>query len=350
MKRFLRVVLFMTLVVTLLAPGGSGLAANKKVILKLAHADSIDPKVSRKQVMSETFASVVNSKLAGQVEVQIFGAGTLGGEREYVEAIKSGVVQAGIASGPIANFYPNAMITDIPYLFPSAPIAYEVLDGAFGKKLAAGFLTETGMRCLALGEVGFRHFTNSKHPIRSPKDIRGLKIRVMETPLYLTLIKSMGGGPTPIAWPETYSALQTGVVDGQENPIGSIVSGKLYEVQKYVTLDGHVYGVDWFVINEKFFQSLTSSQRKVLLEAAKIAVDAERRFVQNMDKDGLKILTDNKVEVYTPTAAEKAEFRKVTQQPIIDYLKTNAKVEPKMIDAALKAVKDAEAKAVKWNN
>ncbi len=346
-RKIVHVILLITLVASLLATANFGLAAQVKV-LKLAHADSIDPKVSRKQVMCETFANVVNSKLAGQVEVQIFGAGTLGAEREYVEGIKSGVVQAGIASGPIANFYPNAMITDIPYLFPSSEVAHEVLDNsAFAKKLTAGFLTETGMRCLALGEVGFRHFTNSKRTIKSPKDIQGLKIRVMETPLYLTLIKSMGGGPTPIAWTETYSALQTGVVDGQENPIGSIVSGRIYEVNKYITLDGHVYGVDWFVINEKFFSGLTASQKKVILEAAKISVDAERRFVANMDKDGLKILTDNKCEIYTPTAAEKAEFKKVCQPPIIDYLKTNPKVDPKMIDAALKAVADAEAKLAK---
>lgn len=344
-KKLLPVVLLITLAVTLFAAGNSGMAAGKKIILKLAHADSIDPKVSRKQVMCETFANVVNSKLAGQVEVQVFGAGTLGGEREYVEGIKAGVVQAGIASGPIANFYPNAMITDIPYLFPSAEVAYEVLDkSAFAKKLTAGFLSETGMRCLALGEVGFRHFTNSKRTIKSPKDIQGLKIRVMETPLYLTLIKSMGGGPTPVAWPETYSALQTGVVDGQENPIGSIVSGRIYEVNKYVTLDGHVYGVDWFIINEKFFAGLTSNQKKVILEAAKIAVDAERRFVANMDVEGLKILAANKVEVYKPTDAEIAEFKKVTQPPIIEYLKTNPKIDPKMIDAALKSVADAEAK------
>lgn len=278
------------------------------------------------------------------MEVQIFGAGTLGGEREYVEAIKIGMVQTGIASGPISNFYPNAMITDIPYLFPSKQVAYEVLDGSFGKKLGTGFLKATGIRCLALGEVGFRHFSNSKRTIKSPKDIQGLKIRIMETPLYRTLIKSMGGGPTPIAWPETYSALETGVVDGQENPIGSIVSGKLYEVQKFVTLDGHVYGVDWFVMNDQFFQGLSASQKKIILEAAKIAVDTERSFVNKMDNDGLKILTDNKVEVYTPTAAELAEFRKTTQQPIIDYLKTNAKVDPKMIEEALKAVKSAEAK------
>ena len=342
MKKIVNLVLVAALLVILLAASSIGIAADK-VVIKLAHADSIDLKVSRKQVMCEVFAKEVNSKSGGKLEVQIFGAGTLGGEREYVEAIKAGMVQSGIASGPVANFYPTAGITDIPYLFPSKKVAYAVLDGSFGQKMGAGLLaaSET-LRCLALGEVGFRHFTNSKRTIKSPKDIAGLKIRVMETPLYMTLIKSMGGGPTPVAWPETYSALQTGVVDGQENPIGSIVSGKLYEVQKYCTLDGHVYGVDWFLMNQKFYQSLSASQRKIINEAAKAAVKAERDFVEGMDVAGLKILTDNKVEVYKPTPAELLEFRNVTQKPVIDYLKSNPKVDPKMIDELLKAVKKAE--------
>ena len=174
MKKLVHIGLMTALVVTLLATGSFGMAANNKIIIKLAHADSIDIKTSRKQAMCEAFANVVNSKSGGIIEVQIFGAGTLGGEREYVEAIKAGIVQSGIASGPIANFYPTAMVTDIPYLFPSKQVAYAVLDGSFGKKLGEGFNKATGIRSLALGEVGFRHFTNSKRTIRSPKDLQGL--------------------------------------------------------------------------------------------------------------------------------------------------------------------------------
>ena len=154
----------------------------------------------------------------------------------------------------------------------------------------------------------------------------------METPLYLTLIKSMGGGPTPVAWPETYSALQTGVVDGQENPIGSIVSGRMYEFKSTAPWTATSTALTGSSSTRSSTQGLTASQKKVILEAAKISVDAERRFVANMDVDGLKILADNKVEVYNLTAAEKAEFKKVTQPPIIEYLKTNPKIDPKMID------------------
>jgi tripartite ATP-independent transporter DctP family solute receptor len=342
LKKLLRVILVVALVVVSVSMGSLGLAAQKKMVIKLAHADPIDIQTSRKQAMCVAFANMVNSKSQGQLQVQVFGAGSLGGEREYVEAIKSGMIQAGIASGCITNFYQDAMVTDIPYLFPSAKVAWAVMDGPFGKKLAAGFLKATGIRTLAFGEVGFRHFSCGKKLIRSPKDMQGLKIRVQESPFYMTLIKSMGGTPTPVSATEMYAAAQTGVVDGIENVLGSIVSAKIYEVNKYVTLDGHTYGVDWFVINDRFFKSLKPSLQRLIMQAAKSSVNVERRFVADMDTKGIKILKDNKVEVYTPNAEELASFKSSTQKPCLDWMKT--KVSPTLIDEAFKAVKTAEAK------
>ena len=119
------------------------------------------------------------------------------------------------------------------------------------------------MRVLAYGETGFRNFTNSKLPIKSPADMKGLKIRVMETPVYVNMVKALGAAPTPIAWSEVYTALQQKVVDGQENPVATIVQAKLYEVQKYMILDGHSYGVDFFLINDKFYQSLPKETQEL---------------------------------------------------------------------------------------
>ena len=173
-------------------------------------------------------------------------------------------------------------------------------------------------------------------------DLNGLKIRVMETPLYVTEMKSLGAQPTPVAWPETYTALQTGVVDGHENVIPSIVNAKIFEVQKHVTLDGHNYGVDWFVMSDKFFKSLTPALQKVVQDAGKAACVEERRVNRALTADGVKSLKDKGVTVYTPQAAEIAQFKAATQKPVIDWLKT--KVDQKWIDAVLVAVKDAEAK------
>jgi len=309
--------------------------------LKLAHADSTDPTVSRKQAQALAFASLVNSRSGGRLVVKVYGAGSLGAEREYVEGIRAGTVEAGIASGVIANFFPTAAVTDIPFLFPTSQVAWEVMDGPFGDKLRDLFLKQTGIRALAFAEVGFRHFTNNVRPIRSPADLKGLKIRVQETPVYVNMLKAVGASPTPVAWTETYTALQTGVVDGQENPVGSILSGKIYEVQKYVTLDGHVYGVDWFIINEKFFKSLPADLQYIVLDSAQASSTVGRGVLTYINAAGIQTLVDNKLQIYAPTDDEMDQFKKAMQPAVIDWLKT--KMDPSLITEVQKAVADAVA-------
>ncbi len=342
MKHSLKLVSTMVLSVFLFSAGALAQTAEKKIVLKLAHGDSVDMTTSRKAVMADVFAKEVKAKSNGRIEVQVFGAGTLGGERDFVEGVKNGFIQAGFASGVMANFYPNSMVTDIPYLFASETIADRVMDGPYGQKLSEDFLASTGMRNLCFGEVGFRDFTSGKTPIHSPKDLVGMKIRVQETPLYITEMKALGAQPTPIAFTELYTALQSGVVDGQENPIPTIIFAKLYEVQKNVTLDGHNYGVDWFVMNENFFKSLPPDLQKVVQDAGKLACAEERRVNRVFTADGVKTLKEKGVSVYTPTVAELAEFRAATQKPVTDWLKT--KVDQKWIDGALAAAKEVEAK------
>jgi tripartite ATP-independent transporter DctP family solute receptor len=327
------VTLLCILAITVMATFGQA----KVFELKLAHADPTDVTTSRKHAQAVAFAAMVNSRSGGRINVKVYGAGALGAEREYIEAVKMGTVQSGIASGVIANFFPSAMVTDIPYLFPTPQVAWAVMDGPFGQSLSKRFLKETGMRNLAFAEVGFRNFTNSIRPIRSPADMKGMKIRVQETPLYVTMVKALGANPTPIAWTETYTALQTKVVDGQENPVPTILMAKLHEVNKYITLDGHVYGVDWFVINEKFFQSLPADLQYIVLDSAQVASGVGRGVSQLIGAQGIQVLLDAGNEVYVPTEAELGQFQKATQQPVIDWLKT--KIDQKLIDEALTAVK-----------
>lgn len=327
---------------TLLCCAGSAARAQNKFVLKLAHSDSVDMATSRKAVMADVFAKEVKGKSGGRIDVQVFGAGTLGGEKDLVEGVKNGFIQAGLASGVIANFFPSAMVTDIPYLFPNDDVVDKVMDGPFGQKLAQDFNSATGMHNLCFGEVGFRHFTSGKTPIHSPKDLVGLKIRVQETPLYITEMKALGAQPTPIAFPEVYTAMQTGVVDGHENVLPSIIFAKLYEVQKNVTLDGHNYGVDWFLLSDKFYKSLPPDLLKVVTDAAKLACSEERKVNRLFTANAVKTLTEKGVTVYTPTLAEIGQFKAATQVPVTDWLKT--KIEPKLIDSIQAAVKDAEGK------
>jgi TRAP-type transport system periplasmic protein len=326
----------------LIALAATMVVAQAKVFeLKLAHADSTDPSVSRKHAQALAFATLVNARSGGAINVKVFGGGALGAEREYVEGVKAGTVEAGIASGVVANFFPSAMVTDIPFLFPSGKVAWDVMDGPFGRKLQKMFLDQTGMRCLAFAEVGFRNFTNNTRPIKTPADMKGLKIRVQETPLYVNMINGLGASPTPIAFTELYTALQTKVVDGEENPVPTILMSKFAEVQKYLTLDGHVYGVDWFIINEKFFKSLSAELQYVVLDCAQISCGVGRGVQTFVAAQGVQALQDQKMQVYAPSEKELDLFKQATQPPVLAWLKT--KIDPKLIDEAQKAVADVIA-------
>ena len=248
-------------------------------------------------------------------------------------------------SGAIAGFYKEAQVLDIPYLFSSGPVAWKVMDGPFGQEMAADILQKTGMRVLAYGETGFRNFTNSSRPIKSPADMKGLKIRVMETPVYVNMVKALGAAPTPIAWSEVYTALQQKVVDGQENPVATIMQAKLYEVQKYLTLDGHSYGVDFFLINDKFYRSLPQETQQIIKTSAVTSALVGRGIQTLNSATGISELQAKGMEVYAPNNAEAAQFKAATQAPVIDYVEKQ--IGRAWIDKLFKAIKEAEADLAK---
>jgi tripartite ATP-independent transporter DctP family solute receptor len=324
-----------------LAPGTPPTVNAGQVEIRLGHSDPADIYTSRKAAGSTVFKNMVENETGGAIKVNLFPAGQLGGEREVAEAVKLGSVQVGMLSGPFSGFCREAQVFDIPYLFPSHLVAYRTLDGPFGKELAEECLKKTGMRILTYAQVGFRNFTNSAKVIKSPTDLKGLKFRVMENPVYMNLVRSMGAAPTPIPWPETYTALQQKVVDGQENPISAIKFAKLYEVQKYMTMDGHTFGVSFMLVNERFFQSLPKEHQTILKNAALTSVVSENG-IDNLDSAiGIQFLKDKGMEIYSPTAAEKAQFRAVAQPAVIEYLEKQ--IGRPWIDKVLNAVKQTEA-------
>lgn len=310
------------------------------VEIKFAHVDPPDVFTSKKGAAGVTFKNVVEAE-DPSVSVKLFPAGQLGGERELIEATRLGTVHMSMVSGAIAGYFKEAQVLDIPYLFDSAPLAWKVMDGWFGKELADDCLRKTGMRVLAYGETGIRNFTNSRGPIKSPADMKGMKVRVMESPVYVNMVKGLGAAPTPIPWPETYTALQQKVVDGQENPVSVIVQAKFYEVQKYLTLDGHSYGVDFILINDKFYQSLPRDTQQTIKRAAIIAGWAGRSIQQINSAIGISLLREKGMQIYKPTPREIAMFRDATQKPVIEYLEKQ--VGKPWIDKVTKAIQEAEA-------
>jgi TRAP-type transport system periplasmic protein len=323
--------------VLLLSPSS---AAAATIEIRLAHVDPADIWTSRKGGGATIFKQIVETETRGAVEVKVFPAGQLGGEREATEGVKLGSIQMTMVSGAMANYYREYQVLDIPYLFSSLAVAWKVLDGRFGNEMAEDCLKKTGMRVLGFGEAGYRNFTNSVRPIRTPADLKGLKIRVQESPVYVSLVKSLGGAPTPIPWTETYTALQQKVADGEENPVSIIKYAKLYEVQKYLTLDGHTYGVDFILINDKFYQSLPKEIQKTIRTAATTTVTI-MRGIQTMNSTmGIQELREKGMEVYSPTDSEKAMFRNASQQPVIEYLEKQ--IGRLWIDKLQKAIMDAE--------
>ncbi|OGP93775.1 MAG: C4-dicarboxylate ABC transporter substrate-binding protein [Deltaproteobacteria bacterium RBG_16_48_10] len=313
--------------------------------IKFAHVDPPDVCTSKKGAAGAAFKNLVEAETAGGVEVKVFPAGQLGGERELIEATKLGTIQMSMVSAAIAGYYKEAQVLDIPYLFSSAPVAWKVMDGGFGKEMAEDCLKKTGMRVLAYGETGFRNFTNSVRPIKSPADMKGLKIRVMESPVYINMVKALGAAPTPIAWPETYTALQQKVVDGQENPVSVILSVKFFEVQKYIILDGHSYGVDFILVNDSFFQKLPKETQQILKTAAINAGYIGRSIQQLNSALGVAQLKEKGMEVYSPNPKEREMFREAAQKPVVEYIEKQ--IGRSWIDKLMKAVKEAEAELAK---
>lgn len=340
-RNVLIVITVSLLVLTGLSPTNAPPASAAQFQIRLGHADPPDVYTSRKAASSSVFKQMVETESGGAIEVNLFPAGQLGGEAALAEATKQGTVQVAMLSGPFSNFCKEVQVLDIPYLFSSYNVAWKVLDGPFGKDLAQECLKKAGMRILTYGQVGFRNFTNSLRPIKVVADLKGMKVRVMESPVYMSLIRALGGAPVPVPWTETYTALQQKVVDGQENPVSSIRFAKLYEVQKYLTLDGHTYGVSFMLMNEKFFQGLPKEYQTIVKNAAMTASVVENG-VDTLDSSlGVQFLREKGMEVYVPTPAQKAALKAAAQPAIIEYLEKQ--VGRPWIDKVLNAVKETES-------
>ncbi len=341
-----RVIAMLVCVVAFVAPvlGWGVSRAAAAVEIKFAHVDPPDVFTSKKGAAGVTFKNLVEAE-DPSVSVTLFPAGQLGGERELIEATKLGTIQMSMVSAAISGYFKEAQVLDIPYLFDSAPVAWKVMDGWFGREMADECLKKTGMRVLAYGETGFRNFTSSRALIKSPTEMKGMKIRVMESPVYVNMMKALGAAPTPIPWPETYTALQQKTVDGQENPVSVIMQAKFFEVQKYLTLDGHSYGVDFILINDKFYQSLPKETQQTIKKAAIAAGWAGRSIQQINSAIGVSQLKEKGMQVYKPNQKELAMFRDATQKPVIEYIESQ--VGKTWVDKVMKATHEAETELAK---
>lgn len=312
--------------------------ASQRYQIKIGH---VSPATNdRLELSLQEFKKNVEGRTNGEVTIITYPASQLGGEREQLEGVQLGSIEMAVLAGPIPGIYPDIMVFDLPYLFKNEKIAHAVLDGDFGKRILDGMLQKTGVRALAWGENGFRHFTNNVREIHNPGDIKGLKIRSMENPAHMAMIESLGANPTPMAFGEVYSSLQQGVIDGQENPVSLIESMRFYEVQKYLTLDGHVYNPFTMIVNDNFFLSLPEKYRDAIQEEAISWSKIERQLNSEQTSKALNKLANHGVDITSLSNAEREEFRTATN-PV--YEKYRAILGGGLIDDLQRSVSDAEA-------
>ena len=316
-------------------------AASQPIVIKLSHSDTADGSYGSCDNGALTFKRLVENRSDGRLKVEIYPNNQLGSEREQFENLMMGTTQMTWCSTPtLSGWIPEIGVFDVPYLFSSAVVAFKVLDGDFGKDFNKLLIEKTGLRFLSYSHLGFRNFTNNVRPIKTPADMKGLKIRTQENPFMMQMVKSLGASPTPIAWGELYTSLQQGVVDGEENPTSMIQVAKLYEVQKYLTLDGHIFGVDPVTINEKFYQSLPDDLKYIVADSARIATIAYRGLLEFGNGMDIQDLTTKGMKIYAPSPAEIAQFKEATQGPVKEFLVKE--IGNEWIDKLLAAIEQAE--------
>ena len=261
------------------------------------------------------FKEAVDKALPGKYDIVVHNSGELGSETQVLQQVQVGTTQMSICTtGPVEVFVPEIKVLEMPFLFTSYEEADKVLDGPVGQELGRGF-EKAGFVALHFLDNGFRNVTNSRHPIVTPADCKGLKIRTMESPTHLAIWRAIGANPTPMAWP-IFTALQQGVIDGQENPIAIIYEAKLYEAgQKYLSLTRHVYSALVFVANKPFMDRLPAGDREVIMDAARTASLKGRAFIRNNEARQLAELKAEGMQVVEHP--DIAAFRKATK-PVID--------------------------------
>jgi C4-dicarboxylate-binding protein DctP len=310
--------------------------AHAQKTLKYAHfqpAKDDQPK----HVAAMAFKDHVEKATNGSVKVEVYPAGQFGKDQPTMEGLKLGTLELAVAhDGAIATVHKPIGVLGIPFLYDNHDHAWRVYDSAWKSGFSDDMIKKTGIRLLGLADNGVRHFTNSARPIQSPADMKGMKIRIQPSPVFKALVESLGASASAIPWAELPTALQQKVVDGQENGVTNILAASLYQHQKYATLDGHVWSIHAYMVNERFYQGLTAVERKAVDEGVVKAVDIHRKMTSEQDKNAKAILEKVGMQVYVPTAAQVGEFRSLAQPPVRQW--AEAEIGKAYVDDLFKAI------------
>ncbi len=284
------------------------------------------------------FAELLKERSGGKLVVKLFPGGTLGNDVTMISALQGGTLEMTVPDTStlvnIDGLQPFGLI-NLPFLLQSGSQADTLLDGPFGEKLMAK-LPDKGLVGLGFWENGFRQVTNSRHAIQTAADFSGLKLRVIQNPLFIETFSALGASAQPMPFPEVYTALETGVVDGQENPLATILASKFYEVQDYAVLSNHIYSVWALLMGKKFWDKLSPDEQQLIGEAAKEATAFERATIRAYAAEALDKLKSEGMEVTTLPDPEMAKLRQMTEPVRAQFKQQFGAADAEEMMAALK--------------
>lgn len=288
------------------------LAAEKQFIIKFATAQ---PPTSLRTKAIEKFKNVVEAKSNNRIRVDIYSSGTLGSERETLEGQKLGTIEM-LIGDQVPNIAPEIGVFTLPYLFRDREHVYSVFDGPIGEKVLKS-LPSKGIHGFSNGywENGFRNLTNNKRPIKTPADVKGLKMRVVGQDVYIDFMKALGALPVSMPFGEVYTALQLGTVDGQDNPMTNIYQGKIHEVQKHLAVTEHIYSTVQVTASERWWQSLPKDIQSLITQSVGEATKWNRDQMQLDEKKSFDLIKAENPNIVITYPAKKP-FTEVMQREL----------------------------------
>ena len=258
----------------------------------------------------------------GAIEIRLF-FNTLGGSLQLTEMVKNGTLDMALTDDSVlGSFHAPMQVFQIPYLFASSPVAWEFMGSPFMREMTESMRAAIGVRTLAFSENGFRNITNNVREVRGPGDMRGLKMRTMQSQVYVSFMRSLGAAATPIAYPELIASLRQNVVDGQENAASTIMDARLFEVQRFMTLNEHIYGMHLIITNDRWFSALPVEHRQILMDAARLHAQIANGKKALDNVAAVDQIRQSGVRVYIPTTAERDAWRETTQGAVREYIAT----------------------------
>lgn len=317
-----------------------GFAGGKKdnYVIKLAYTPTVtDPNASPDVMYGSVFKEYVERESKGRIVVDIYPGDQLGSANEVVRSVASNAVEMAIVNMTILNnLHAPTMLLSVPGLFASVEECNAILNGDWGKNFFEEVRTGAKIKILNTGSNGFRNFTNNIREVHNMSDARGITFRVMDSPVSIRMVESMGARAVPMPGSEMYMAMRQGVVDGQENPILNIIQDRTFEVQKYLTLDGHMASIMTYIISDNFYSSLPSDLKKIIDEGSKLACDKANEVITILNNNGVDFLRQQGMVVTIPTEAALREWHDVIFNASQEYVRSQ--IDGKYVDSLMSAL------------